>query len=500
MQENSNRALFINSIVLYCKLAINIVTGLLTTRYALAALGIVDYGLFAVLGSVISFVGIINTIMVAASNRFISVAIGRNNTDEINEQFNISFTIHSAIALLTLVFAIPLGDWYIYNYINFEGNIEDAINVFHYSIIGAIISFIGVPFHGLLMAKERFIVPSIADVLSHILKMIIAFLLINHFQNKLIIYAFSQSGLTVLTTLIYIIYCRINFATIIKYKFCKEKRKYKNVFEFSSWVAFGAFATIGKNQGAAMLVNIFFNTTMNTALGLANSINTLISQFSNSISQPIAPQITKNYASGNLIRCDELLVMSTKFTYLITLCISVPFFVSPKWIFSLWLGYLPPYLIEFAHLIIIDTLILSLNSGISNMIFASGKIRLYQLIVNVLRVSAVVSAYFALKWGEFPYLLFYAYIIFSILIFFAGQWILHKTLNYDNTILWRKSYIPSIIVSVLFFPICFLLRDFRPLLQIIIAEIYLVVLIVLFGLTKSEKEKFISVILKHLNK
>ena len=53
MQENTNKALFINSIYLYVKLIITTLTGLVTTRYALQALGVDDYGLFAVIGSII---------------------------------------------------------------------------------------------------------------------------------------------------------------------------------------------------------------------------------------------------------------------------------------------------------------------------------------------------------------------------------------------------------------------------------------------------------------
>lgn len=73
MNENTNRAIAINSIILYFKLAIITVTGLLTTRFALQALGVNDFGLFSVIGSIISFITIFNTIMVATSNRFISV-------------------------------------------------------------------------------------------------------------------------------------------------------------------------------------------------------------------------------------------------------------------------------------------------------------------------------------------------------------------------------------------------------------------------------------------
>lgn len=154
MNENTNRAIAINSIILYFKLAIITVTGLLTTRFALQALGVNDFGLFSVIGSIISFITIFNTIMVATSNRFISVALGKGNNEVVNEQFNLCFLIHVVIAIFTLLIFIPLGDYYIKNYLNYTGDISTAVDVFRFSVIGSVISFIGVPYNGLLVAKK----------------------------------------------------------------------------------------------------------------------------------------------------------------------------------------------------------------------------------------------------------------------------------------------------------------------------------------------------------
>ena len=153
MQENTNKSIAINSIILYVRMIITALCAILTTRFALHALGVTDFGLFSLLGGIISFILIFNTIMLSTTNRFIAVALGKGNIQEANEQFNVNFAIHLALALLTLVIAFPLGDWYINNYVNYDGNPSVAAMVFRWSIIGSIISFIGFPFNVLLMAK-----------------------------------------------------------------------------------------------------------------------------------------------------------------------------------------------------------------------------------------------------------------------------------------------------------------------------------------------------------
>lgn len=489
MQENTNKIIAINTLILYIRLAFNAITTLLATRFALKALGVDDYGLYSVLGSIVSFMAIFNTVMLSTSNRFIAVAIGKGDAKGINEQFNINLFIHIVIAVLTLVIALPIGNWYVLKYVNYGGDINLALKVFQFSIIGSAFSFLSVPYNGLLMAKEKFWVFSSTDIVVHILKMMLAIALLYFFENKLLVYSIGMAICITLPVVFYYLYCKRAFPEIIRFNFSKNKAKYKEVFSFSGWVAYGAFATVGRSQGAALLVNNFFNTVMNTALGVANQAYALVSTFASSITQPIAPQITKNYASGNLDRCYRLFVFSNKLAFLSMLFISSPFLVAPEWILYIWLGTVPDFAVSFIVLVTIDTLVQSLNSGISNLIFANGKIALYQFVVNTLRLTALFFGYLVLKSGAPAYSLYFSYIGVSIVVFFVMQAILHKTIGFDNKVLWTKSYIPSLLITILFIPCCFLLNGVQPLLRIILVLVYLGILMAYIGLSKVERNK-----------
>ena len=486
MQENTNKSLAINSLILYVRLALVSVCSLLTARYSLQALGLTDYGLFSLLGSIISFVGIINTIMISTSNRFIAVAIGKGNLTEANKQFNVNLVIHIGIALFTMMIAIPIGDWYICHFVNYEGDINNALMVFHYSVISSIISFIGVPYNGLLMAKERFMVFCTTDVISSFFKMIVAYILTIHFVDKLWIYSLTIALLTAYPTLVFIVYCSVKFPEITKLTLVKEKKKYKEVFSFSSWVAFGAIITVGRNQGTALLVNAFFNTLMNTALGIASSLNSMLMTFAHNISKPISPQITKSY-TNNKQRCAQLLIMSSKMTYLMMLFISSPFLLQTEWILKIWLGEVPPYVCLFTQLIIIETLIDSLNSGVSELIFASGKIKFYQIITNLLRIASLFLAFIFLKLGLPAHYIFYSYILCTISAFFARQWVLKRTLNFDISLLFKKAYIPCLTVTLLFIPFIFIKLNIHPITSLFLLMFFLSSLIVFIGLDSNER-------------
>lgn len=489
MQENTNRAVVYNSIISYLRLIVTTICSLFITKYALKALGVTDFGLYAVVGSVVTFAGVINTVMLSTSNRFIAVAIGKGDEKEINAQFNVNLLIHIAIAGIILLIGLPIGEWYIYKFINYEGSIGDAIWVYRFSLFGAAVSAVSVPFNGLLMAKERFFVFSIVDVIMHLIKLgVVVGLFYISISYRLLTYSFAFALFTALPTFIYSFCCHRLFPSIVKPVFIKDKAKYKSVFSFSVWVSYGAVAVIGRSQGAALLINAFFNTIMNTALGIANNINSLISMVALNIANPIAPQVTKSYAAGNTERSYSLLKVSTKYTYLLMLIVSSPILVDCDYVLKLWLGEVPPYASLFAVLLIIDNLISSLNSGISNIIFANGKIKSYQLIVNTNRLLAIVAAYFALERGAPAYFLIITYIIFTIMNVFLVQIILHRTLNFNNKILVSGSYIPCILVTMLFLPIV-LYRgiDVHPLLRIMVSALLLLGIVYFFGFGKSER-------------
>ena len=473
---------------------------LFCTRFALKALGVDDFGLYSVLGSIVSFISILNTIMLTTSNRFITVAIGKGDNKYINDQLNVNVLIHLVIAVVTLIVALVVGEWYIGKYVNYSGDIEIAHKVFKCSILGSVLSFIGVPYNGLLMAKEKFSVFCVTDILTHVGKMTVAFLLLYCFENKLFIYALSFAVLTAIPAFVYMVYCKWHFPEITNLYVVKSKKMYKGVFSFSVWIGYGAIATIGRIQAGALLVNAFFSTAMNAALGVANQINSLIGLFSNNVTQPIAPQVTKNYTSGNFDRAYSLLVINTKLSYLTVLFVSMPFLIAPEWIVGLWLGDVPEYVVSFMKLIIIDTLIASINAGVSNLFFANGNIKAYQFVVNTLRLLAVLAAFFVLRAGFPAYTLFYTYIFFSIVIFFIVQYLLRRVLKFDNSLLIKGSYLPSIVVTLLFTPVFLIKNHINPIILMILAAIYLAAIIYLIGLNKTERVIVKSMIGKAIQK
>ena len=487
IKEGTNKAIVVNSGILYARLFITTICGFLTTRFALQAMGVVDYGLFSVLGGIVALIDVANAVMINTTTRFMTVAIGRGNDEEINQQFNINLRVHVFTALFSLVVALTVGVWYIHNYLNYEGDIHNAISVFVLSVIGADISMLGVPYNGLISAKENFLVTSIPTVVSAILKMIVSLLLVYCFTQKLLIFASAQCFFTIYPTIVFAFYCYRHFPSVVTIAKVKNKKMYKEVLGFSSWTLYGTAACMAKNQGASIVINYFFTTAMNASLGIANSVNSLINSFAQNVAQPMFPQITKSYAVGDMVRCKQLLCMITKFSYLIILLISSPFLIETEWILGLWLADVPPSAGRFTCLLVIDLLVSSFNAGIGTVVKADGHIWAYEFFGNSLRLLAIIIAYFVLRNGASAEVLLYVYIMCSLCVVIINQIILNRVTKINNMILLKNSYLPSITITILFIPYLLFHVNIPPLFNTILGFAYLVLLIWFIGLNYREK-------------
>lgn len=77
--ETNKKRIAQNSLLLYVRMFITMLMGLITSRLVLDALGVIDYGIYNVVGGVTSMFVFLNTTMSVATSRFIAFAIGENN-------------------------------------------------------------------------------------------------------------------------------------------------------------------------------------------------------------------------------------------------------------------------------------------------------------------------------------------------------------------------------------------------------------------------------------
>ena len=178
---------------------------------------------------------------------------------------------------------------------------------------------------------------------------------------------------------------------------------------------FGSVSGLVKDHGVNILLNLFFNPSVNAARGLVFQVNTAVSQFFGNFYTAVRPQITKYYAQGDLENMFKLVFRSSKMSFFLILLVSLPLFVETPYIIQLWLGQNPAYVVEFVRLVLLVTAVDAMASPLMTSAHATGKIKLYQSLVGTISMLNLPISYIILKLGGTPQSVFYVSLLLSLI-------------------------------------------------------------------------------------
>lgn len=490
---SQNTTIAKNSLILYFRLIVTSILGLVATRYVLLNLGASDFGLYSVVGSVVVMMNFFNTVMITTTYRFTAFEMGRNEGQHVNKVFNISLTIHFAMVILIVVLAETLGVWYINNKLTVEaGKLEDAIFVFRFSVLAAVFNIVSIPYQGFVTAIEKFSVRASIEIFRSILNLGLVISLGFLAGNKLKVYAIMMASLTLVSSTLFISYCKYYYTKFVSWNWQKDKAKYKEMVSFSGWIMIGAAAHVGKDTGAQLIINAFFGTILNAAFGIANRLNSFVKMFAQNLGQAAIPQITKSHSGGDQKRTLQIVAYVSKYSFLLMYLPALPILLETEFILELWLGDIPEYTVAFCRLMLVNGLIDSLMAGIPAAVQASGKIKWFQIVLSTIMLASLPVAYFLFKIGLPPFSIIFAYITTATLNFFLSIYLLQKIINFNIKYLIKTSYMRIFIVFTSTIPLYYVITFFESsMLRFVLASICSVVWLMLssyfVGLSKNEK-------------
>ena len=123
MRDSRNSKIAKNTLALYFRLIFTMVVSLYTSRIVLQTLGVEDYGIYSVIGGVVAMFAILNGSLTAASQRFLTFEMGKQDSD-VPKIFSATVTIHLLLAIAILIIAEFSGVWFINNRMNIPNNIR----------------------------------------------------------------------------------------------------------------------------------------------------------------------------------------------------------------------------------------------------------------------------------------------------------------------------------------------------------------------------------------
>ena len=491
----NNKRIAKNTLLLYLRMFFTMSIGLFTSRIVLNTLGVSDYGIYNVVAGIITMLSFLNAGMVASSQRFISYTLGNGNSNRLKNVFCTSINIHIVIALIAFIVGETIGLWFINTQLNIETERMIAANwVYQCSLLTFIISVISVPYNSCVVAHEKMSAFAYISILEVILKLAVAYILLITPFDKLITYSILVLSISVLIRSCYTLYCKLNFEEC-NYRFYFDKSLFKEMFSFAGWSVLGNMGFSFKDQVSNIILNIFYGTTLNAARSIGIQVSTLVNTFSTNLTMALNPQITKQYAAGNVDESRNLVYTGSRYTFYLLTLISIPIIINVDYLLRLWLGIVPEYTSKFLVLSLITSLLYAVSGCVTIALQATGNIKTFQIGISVLMLSELPIAYILLENECPPYSVMYPTIIsYTIAIFFRFFLINKYLQEYKMKDYFNIVLIPCLIIYVLSYCISRFVRSYilvdnlvKLIGVIFISIIITSSLIYIFGVNKNER-------------
>lgn len=393
-----------------------LVISLYTSRVVLNALGVVDYGIYNVVGGFVLLFGFLNATLSSSMQRFYNYEGTLDKEYGFHRVYSTGLVIHILLCIAVLLILETAGLWYVNSVMVIPTDrIISANIVYQMSVLSMLFVILQIPYMGVIMATEKMSFYAYLSLADSILKLV-AVLGISYIPyDHLSIYSIIITIITFINFLFYFLYAK---KLILKKRFKWEidKRLFKLMVSFSCWNMLGTFAFLLKGQGLNMLLNVFFGPIVNAARGIAFQVNNALNNLSANLAIAFRPQIVNSFAENNQIRVTRLMFLESKSSFLLVAMMMLPIIFRIDYILKLWLGSeIPEQTNIFTILLLIDALICTLNTPITQVAMAVGDIKHFQIASTVVNILLIPICWFALYIGYSAVIVFVLTILFSII-------------------------------------------------------------------------------------
>ncbi len=493
MTSENNKRIAKNTAMLYLRMLFTMLVSLYTSRVVLNTLGVDDFGIYNVVGGVVTMFSFLNSAMSSGTQRFLSFELGKKDYEQLKRIFSMSINIHASIAIIIFILAETIGLWFLNTQLTIPDERMVAANwVYQFSILAFIVTIMSVPYNAAIISHERMSIFAYVSILEVTLKLVIVFILQWFGFDKLKLYAILVFLVSLIIRIIYGIYCKHNFKECNYYIFWDSKL-YSTLMSYAGWNLWGNFASVTMNQGINILLNIFFGPVVNAARGIAYQVNGAVNSFVTNFQMAINPQIVKSYAANDKEYMHKLIYRGAKYSYYLLFLLSLPVLIETESILKWWLKIVPEYSVIFCRLVLINALIDCISGTLMTSAQASGKIKLYQSVVGGLLLCILPLSYLLLKLGYPAETTIYVNICISIVAIVFRLIIISPLVSLKKSMFFKEVIIK--ILSVTFLSIippylCFTQIDdeiIRFLSVSITSAVSTITIICLVGIEKDER-------------
>lgn len=445
----NNKRIAKNTLLLYIRTLFVMLVSLYMSRVILEVLGVEDYGIYQVVGGLVSMFSVISGTLSSAISRFITFEIGSGNQERLKRIFSTSVIIQIILAVSLFVIAEGIAMWFIRTHMQIPpGRAYAAEWVLHCSLVTFCINLISIPYNACIIAHEHMKAFAYVSILEVLLRLAVCFLIYVSPIDKLIFYAILLTIVAVIVRFVYSIYCHRHFVES-RGKLSFDKPVFREMLGFSGWSFFTNTNSILNNQGVNMLMNVHFGVAVNAARGIATQMENAVLQFVNNFTTAINPQITKSYAAGDKERMFSLVCRGAKFSYFAMLLMALPIICEADTILRIWLVQVPEYTVIFVQLSLVLGMCDCVGASGYTACIATGKMRRYALILTPIAFLEFPLTWIFFVCGAPVVSTYYLYILVKVTVVITRLFVMKDLLGFSPALFFKTVFHPIVMTTAL---------------------------------------------------
>jgi len=456
---SSNKTIAKNTLFLYFRMMLLMLVALYTSRVYLEALGVVDTGIYQIVGGLVSTFVFLNSSLSGATSRFLTYELGKGDSEQLKKTFATALNIHIGLAIIIFLLAETIGLWFLEKQLNIPlSRMNAARVVYQLSILSCFFGITQVPYSASIISHERMNVYAYISILDATFKLASCFLLFLIPFDRLIIYAILIFISTIIIQMIYRLYCIKKFEEC-HFRLFYDKDILKPMLSFSLWDLFGNFGVMMRGQGVNIVLNLFFGPAINAACGFANYVQGAVKGFVDNFMTAIRPSIVKTYSINDYDRMKSYMINASKYAFCLMLLLSTPLIFEAKFVIDLWLKNPPEYTYQFCVISLCINLVRTLFSPLMFGIHATGRVRNMSIANGSILILIVPISYILLRLGANPIIPFVVDFILMFLLALSCAYFLKQNMEEFSIKQYiKKATLPCLLIGIISFPLIYIVK------------------------------------------
>lgn len=153
----------------------------------------------------------------------------------------------------------------------------------------------------------------------------------------------------------------------------------------------------------------------------------------------------------------------SKLSFIFLFVLSVPVIFNIDYILHLWLGnVVPDHAANFVVLVIITNFMNNLNAPLSNVVYATGNMRNYEVVFSIINLLIIPFSFIALKLGAPAESVFIVYFIMTIFVQVGCLLVIRTLISLSLRNYFMVLIIPIAIVTCITLPIVYVIHSLLP--------------------------------------